>query len=543
MTTQRQKQSFLAGALTSTAGIFVSKMLGLLYIVPFTAMATESNMFFYSQAYTYYEILLNICAAGFPFAIAAMVAKYSNNNDYKTVMLIRRLSMSIMLLSGFVVALFFVGFSGPIAVNALGRRATVQDIQKLQTTFMILSAAVVLVPFLSVFRGFYQGLRELKSYAISQVVEQFTRIAALLGLGFLCVQILNLESIFAVYMAVFSTSIAALVAIVYYYWVDRKHIGELKAARDAQETEGRSKKDIVKEMLLFGLPYVLAAFLGNSMSIVNNIFFMNAMHATNETYERYKLILGITQVQANKLTSIPQVLAIGFSAGIVPYLTVSLENNDWEELQKNVVDCLGTVLYIGLPLFLCLLLLAGPIYYVMYGGTYLALGTEILIWSSPIAITGTLSPICSSMLMTLRLRKLSLFYLFIGFIVKIVSFFVLIEFFGYTGAITSSILTSFVVIYLNLRIIHKIYFVNYTQLLNRLARIAIALFAMAISFGLLYVLGVHPIQHSRIAALILLAFYGVIGMLVYYLVSEKLNLPQEIFKTTGKEVLRKLLKK
>ena len=72
--TKGKKQSLIAGALTSSAGIFISKALGLLYVVPFTAIAGEANMSFYSVAYTYYDILLSICSAGIPFAVAAMVA-------------------------------------------------------------------------------------------------------------------------------------------------------------------------------------------------------------------------------------------------------------------------------------------------------------------------------------------------------------------------------------------------------------------------------------------------------------------------------------
>lgn len=541
--TSRKKQSFIAGALTSTAGIFISKALGILYIVPFTAMATESNMFFYSQAYTYYEILLNVCAAGFPFAIAAMVAKYANKNDFKTVMLIRKLSMSLMLLTGFLAAIIFVCFSAPIAMNALGSEATAGDVQKLQTAFIILSFAVILVPFLSVFRGFYQGLKELKVYAVSQVVEQGVRVGVLLGGGAFLIYVLQMDSIYAIYMAVLSTSIAALAAILFYFYFDRKHISDLKKAAHFQMKDSETKKDLFIEMLLFGLPYVATAFLGNSMSIVNNAFFMNAVKATPATYEQYKLILGIMQVQANKLTSIPQVLAIGFSAGIVPYLTVSLENKDWKELQQNITDCLGTVLYIGMPLFFCLLVLAGPIYYVMYGGAHLKVGTEVLMWSSPIAITGTLSPICSSIMMTLRLRKKSLFYLLIGFVIKVISFFILIDLFGYSGAITSSILTSLVVIFLNLRIIKKDYHVSYRVVGNQLLRIIVCLAGMLVGFTILNLMGLNPVYYSRFTALILLGMYGIAGLVIYYFISDKLKLPQSIFKTSGKEIVMRFIKK
>jgi uncharacterized membrane protein YhiD involved in acid resistance len=36
--TDRRKQSIIAGGLTSSAGIFLSKALGILYVSPFTAL-------------------------------------------------------------------------------------------------------------------------------------------------------------------------------------------------------------------------------------------------------------------------------------------------------------------------------------------------------------------------------------------------------------------------------------------------------------------------------------------------------------------------
>ena len=162
--TKRVKQSFIAGALTSSAGVFISKFLGLFYIVPFTAMATQPNMHFYSAAYSLYDTMLMICSAGIPFAVSAMVAKYVSREDYKTALLVRRLSMGLMLFSGFMMAMILVMFSGPFAQFSSSQTATQQNIDTLQNVICYLSLSLVLVPFLSAYRGFYQGLKDFISY-------------------------------------------------------------------------------------------------------------------------------------------------------------------------------------------------------------------------------------------------------------------------------------------------------------------------------------------------------------------------------------------
>ena len=46
------------------------------------------------------------------------------NEDYKTVILVRKLSMALMLLSGFVMAILFSMVSGPLAASVLGAKKT-----------------------------------------------------------------------------------------------------------------------------------------------------------------------------------------------------------------------------------------------------------------------------------------------------------------------------------------------------------------------------------------------------------------------------------
>jgi Polysaccharide biosynthesis protein. len=152
MNKEKIKQSLLMGALTSSFGIFVSKLLGLLYYSPLSQIAGESNMAFYSIVYTYYDLLLQISAAGIPFAIASLVAKYSAKEDYKTVLLIKKLGSSIVLLMSVLIGLIFILLVPSLTYQSLGDFAPLKDINNLKSLFYLLTIAVILVPFLSCFK-------------------------------------------------------------------------------------------------------------------------------------------------------------------------------------------------------------------------------------------------------------------------------------------------------------------------------------------------------------------------------------------------------
>ncbi len=535
---KRVKQSFIAGALTSSAGVFISKFLGLFYIVPFTAMATQPNMHFYSAAYSLYDTMLMICSAGIPFAVSAMVAKYVSREDYKTALLVRRLSMGLMLFSGFLMAMILVMFSGPFAKFSSSQTATQQNIDTLQNVICYLSLSLVLVPFLSAYRGFYQGLKDFISYGFSQTLEQLVRILMLLGLGALCVYVLKMDNIWAVRMAVFSTGLAALVTILYFVLHDRHGYADVKQMASVQESQAVEKKELLKEMAAFGLPYMMMSILGNSMNIINTLFMQREL--SNVSAEMAQLYYSIVQTNCNKLTSIPQVLAIGFSTGIVPHLTTNLEQKDFRQLKINVLSALNTVCYIGLPLSFCLFALARPIYCLMYGSTYLDIGTEALMYSALLAVTGTISPITTSMMMSLRYRRRCLEFLAIGFAVKTVTFFMLIKWFGYTGAITSSALCGLSVIVMNLSYIKRKFNIPFKGFFRNLIVIAIGLISMNGAFVVLRWIGLDGIGSSKIMAIVQLGIFGITGVFVYFMTTAFFQLPQRIFKMSLNKIARKL---
>ena len=156
MNKEKMKQSLLMGALTSSFGIFVSKLLGLLYYSPLSSIAGEANMAFYSFTYTYYDLLLQVSQAGIPFATASLVANYIAKDDYKTVLLVKNAGTSIIMGLTVAVALFFVLFAEPLARQTLGIYAPVEDIRNLKALFHILTVAVTIVPLLSSIRGYIQ---------------------------------------------------------------------------------------------------------------------------------------------------------------------------------------------------------------------------------------------------------------------------------------------------------------------------------------------------------------------------------------------------
>ena len=506
------KKSFIASSLTTSAGIFITKLIGLFYIVPFKAIVGQQDMIYYSAAFDYYTILLQICSAGIPFALAALVAKYLSKNDYKTVMLVRILATSLLMVSGFVMAVLFIGFSGPLASRALGGTSySANELAAMQNSFVILAMALFLVSVLYSYRGYYQGAKEMQQYSVY------------------------------IYTAVGGTGVGAMVALLQFMNFDRKHFKDVQQKAKLQSTNSVAIKELIHEFVMYVIPFLLSSILANSQVLVNTNFFVSVMEGLGMQHSQATMLLSIIQTNCDKLTSIPQVIGNGFAAGAVPFITVSLVHADWKGLRKSLEDCLGTVFYIVIPVCVSMAALSGPIYYIMYGAKELEYGQVALFWSSILAFGTTVTPVLLSILLSLKMRRHTLIYFSIGFLVKVITFYPCCYLFGYSGAIISSILCEITFIALSIYKIQKTYPVRVKNMIIRLVKIIICCFAMNGIYVIVRWIGIDPTQYSRLVAIVFVGIIGTFGMGVYFASSELFRLPKSIFHRNLRGMFNRIL--
>ena len=71
-----KKDSFEKGAFVATICIFITKILGVLYVIPFYMIITTKGSALYSYAYNVYAIFLAISTAGIPLALSKITSEF-----------------------------------------------------------------------------------------------------------------------------------------------------------------------------------------------------------------------------------------------------------------------------------------------------------------------------------------------------------------------------------------------------------------------------------------------------------------------------------
>ena len=71
----KHKQNFIEGAVILTIGMLIVKLVGALFKIPLAIVITENGMGYFGTAYAFYSVVYSLATAGFPIAIARMVAE------------------------------------------------------------------------------------------------------------------------------------------------------------------------------------------------------------------------------------------------------------------------------------------------------------------------------------------------------------------------------------------------------------------------------------------------------------------------------------
>lgn len=539
-----RKQSIIAGGLISSAGLFFSKFIGLFYVVPFNAIVggPGANLAYYGVAFQIYSYLLNVAVAGFPFAVATMVAKYTSRGDYQTSILIKKLSTGLMITFGFIMMVLMILFSTPLAELMMPKEGN--SIETFRTVLILISFALFFVPFLSSIRGFYQGLKEMEIYAFSQVLEQIIRVAFLLGCGALAVYVFGYDRVWAVYFGVISTSVAAIFAYLHMKLHDRKKMKELKAlARKQEVVPNKDNREILKELIFIAIPFLLVSILGYSDTLVNTVFLTQGLEAFGNTDKEILAISSIINSNVQKLIAIPMILAPGFSSAIIPHITTALSQHNFKLIRKNMRECIDIVLYIAIPICFCLFVYARPINAILFNPSSVALldlSADITSWFAIEAFACTIAPVFTSLLMAAKMQRIALRNLTIMAILKVGSSYFFLAWLGYPGLIASTVLSYGVYVSMNIYSLTRVYHVHWKYTVHKIFIILLGTIGLYLTATLCNMVGLKGYDAGRIMGLVQLGINGILAMSVYFGITYIFQIPQTILHIDFKKIFKKL---
>ncbi|UOE93517.1 polysaccharide biosynthesis protein [Alkalihalobacillus sp. LMS39] len=466
----------IRGTKLLTAATFLSKFLGLLYIIPFTAIVGQTGLALYTYGYLPYTVLLTMSTMGVPLAVSKFVSKYNALGDYHTGRKLFQSASIVMSVSGCIafIALFFMA---PVIANLIisdPQALKGNSMEDMVFTIRMVSVALIIVPYMSIIRGYFQGFQSMGPTAVSQVVEQIVRIAFILSVTYFIVGVYDGSIAIAVGFATFGAFVGALggLSVLLYYWFKRRKMLN-EQLQESTVNHNIPLKTMYKELISYALPLSFVALAIPLFQSIDLFTFNNALIASGVPQNEAEVAFAIVSQTAHKVILIPVALATAFSITLVPTITKSFTSGAQKELQQQITQTYQIILFLTLPAAVGLSLLAFPAFGALYGISEIQMGGEILQVYAPIALFFALASVTSAILQGMNRQKFAVIGLLAALLSKLVLNYWLIYSIGPTGAVIATYIGYGILISVNVWAIGKFANYNYRFILKRLLLISI----------------------------------------------------------------------
>ena len=348
-------------AILGIAGIFV-KILGAVFRIPLTALIGTEGMAYYGYAYPLYSLFLVIATAGIPVAISRMVSEKIAYNDFSGAQRVFRVSRWLLLAIG--VFAFAVCFFGAelIAKYVSKDMGAVLPIKAI-------APALIFVPVMSAYRGYFQGRQNMNLTAISQFIEQIFRVAVGLILASVMVaQGLEMAAAGATFGATVG-SIAGLLIIMLIYALNKKAINyHIRQSRQIH-TERRKKEKtmaIVKQILIIAIPITIGASILPLVNFADSAIVTRRLLDGGFTDVEARELWGQLSGYCNTMVGLPQVLTQAVAVAMVPAIAAAYKLRNRAEIDENINLGMRISMIIGMPCAAGMIALAEPILLLLF---------------------------------------------------------------------------------------------------------------------------------------------------------------------------------
>lgn len=543
MAKKLKKNGLVEGSMISYISIVITKILGVLYVIPFYAVIGAGE-YIYTSAYTLYNLVLNASTSGVPTAMSILVADYNTRGRQKTKQKLYR--VGLLAVGGISIAIFLILqiFAGSFAGFYMSNMAdgAVVNHNSVANAIRAVSVCLLFAPFLSVKRGYLQGHNYIAHSSYSQVVEQIVRIAVALGGAYFVISILGFDVGVGVNVALIGAAAGAAIALLY---LQLKTAGSMQTAEYAVENERvLSTKSIVFQILRYSIPVVIVATSTNLYEIVDMKLIVTALsNILNYPADATQAIASTMANWTPKICMLVSALSMGLTASMVPSITSSYAKKKYGEVNRKFVLSINTIIVVALPLAIGLSMLSKPVYTLFYSNSeYGATALKVMCFSSVIASVKIV--VCMALQALGRARLVcgcTLLGLLINALLDLpmILLFNVIGLPPYLGAIFASILGFSATIAIAMRALKKNMHFRYVAIVRTLIKAILPCAALIASVLLLKL--IIPIPETRgIMLILVLGLFGIVGASVYGLVAYKMHLIQDVF---GENFLDTILRK
>ncbi len=439
-----KQQSFIYATLILGLSTLLVKVLGAIFRIPLSNLIGSVGMGYFSTAYDVYLPIYSLAMAGLPVAVARLIAEQVAQKRYKDVkktFKIVKITFTVTGAIGFGL-MFLLAFVVTDVANNPGA---------LPATFII-APSILFCCFMSAYRGYYEGIRNMFPTAISSVIEAVCKLVLGYGFAFLVIKFYrgsgNVLSIAAA-AAMLGITLGSLFAGIFLV-LRHKIKGEGFTREDVEHSpEAKSSKKIFKALIAIAIPVAIGSLVNNVASLIDVAMVQRQIgSAVSKAPEIFRDMYGQFLVNENGeilgdaeipnflygcykgyaytiFNLIPTITSVvGVSA--LPVLTMAWTSGDKTLIKSNIESMLKVITLIAFPAGIGVIALAPQIVSLLYSKGDAVIAVNLLrILGGAACFAGMTTPL-TNMLQAIGKPAAPVKNIAVGAVIKIVVNFILV---------------------------------------------------------------------------------------------------------------------
>ena len=514
-----KKNSFIEGTIIATIAIIFVKLLGALYVIPFYKIVGEEGGVLYTYAYNIYNLMLSISITGFPIAMSKLISEYNTKKMEKTKEKTYKISRNIILvisIFSFFIVFCFAEVFGKIILGNITNGTSISDIA---FVIRIVSFSLLIVPFLSITRGYLQGHNFMKEPSTSQIIEQIIRIFIVLVGSYLTIKVFNKSITLGVGVALSGAFFGGLAAYIYLKLKIKKHKKEIVIEKPNNTLVETSI--IIKKFISYSIPSIIISVAASIYDFTDMVLIIRACTLIGYSSFDAELIASIISNWGVKICMIITAVATAISMNVIPHMTEAFVKKNKKEMNDKFIQAITTTLVISIPMSIGISILSKPVYTVFYGESiYGPLILKVVVFASLIANLNTVINMCFIGLneyKTIYITNIIGILINLAIDIPLMLLFEKIGLFPVWGASFATIIgysASFIICYI---IIKKKFNFNFKDLSTFIKKLILPVLVMTIPLVIIN----HFINYDMINGIkniLIILIYAFIGAILYFIV-------------------------
>ena len=537
-----RKSSFIEGTFIATFAIIFIKILGMLYVIPFYAVVGIQGSALYAYAYGIYNMFLDISTIGLPIAMSKITNEYNTLKKMDAKKRAYEIAINIMRFASIAVFIILFIFAKPLASLIIGNLTGGNTIDNVTTAIRFVSLAILVIPYLSVTKGYLQGHNIINIPSAGNIIEQVVRIIVVLGGSFIAIKVLNLGSDVGVDIALLGAFVGGLAS---YTYIKLKMRGSKKqlSLTDDNKPDKITNKEIRKKLISYAVPFIIINAVSSLYGFIDLLLVLRTMENLGMDTVTVEFIATSISTWAGKLNMIVTAFAMGMSVSLIPSIVESFTLKKWPDVNKKINSALKIILFVSLPMAIGISMLAPSIWSVFYGHS--DIGATILSVSIFTAVALNMYMVTSSIIQGLNKFKTVYIASISGFVINglldvpLMLLFNKIGLQPYLGALAATIIGFLISSNIALGGIKKEHKMDYKDTVKTLLKMFVPLTAMIISVVLVNMF--VPVNlDDKLSCILFILSNALVGGSIYFVISWKMNIFKDVF---GRDAVNKFINK